>query len=95
METVTGNTFELIKMQQALGFSSKIESVLQNLWTLYLQGDTYRGLWLLRLKRLLILVFEYYFGFKTNSPNILLLSKLCLSDYYFSLFASTVDYYPT
>ena len=25
METVTGDAFELIKMQQALGFSSKIE----------------------------------------------------------------------
>ena len=26
-----------------------------------------------RLKRILILVFEYSFGFKTNSPNILLI----------------------
>ena len=39
VETVTGDAFELIK-------SSKTESVLQNLWTLYLQGHTYRGLWL-------------------------------------------------
>ena len=33
------------------------------------------SIYILKLKRLLILVFEYSFGFETNSPNILLIIK--------------------